>query len=438
MKEAAARVARELTVNVWRNARAKPFSYWFVWCAVVGFGLWISPSLERNDTLRAIRYRTSSIIDWLAPRQLKPRVVALIEIGDDEFFGPMHGEHPLSRDYLAKLLRALSFYHPAVIVLDVDLSLDRAADEPPANDPVTIERAKETASLRAAIVEVADHCRVVLPLTLGSPGTQFSGEDLQARLVSWGFLQVPEDIRQVPTAAPAPGPGREILYSLSLSAARAYSADQDMEIGGEDMPYATFMSEAVLQSRVIPAGNVLLNAPKQGTSLSKADCPPAYLHSKATPAQTQVFSLLNGKIAVIGAKIGHRYKGDPNREDMFETPAGEMPGYKVHANYIEALLNERALPAVHEPTMVALELGLTLLLTVVLISSLGDAVKFVFMFLALIVLALVSYLSHIAFGQFAEVLIPAVLVACHFVVDMVLEWRREAHQHAAGTHAGVP
>ena len=301
------------------------------------------PILEKSE-LRFHRFLFS-----LSPREIAPKWVRVVPIDDG-----LHARlgDPTDRAYLADLISNAVKGDAAAVVLDFKL-LAPLGESPGHDDQGrALADQKFIRSINQAAVAGVP---VVVSIWLDKQGSAFVRRpdfflDEQLALAkrdgrcdpttfvpgsahdpsrhsacAWlGDINLPSDMRQVPLATPVKGSG-EPMNSLALSAVDAYEfaldrrpklrsnpriADSILE---GDFVYGSFIPEAQFQT--ISPENLQGGVP-------------------------QALADSRGRILIIGGNW-HKDLGNGELEDAHDTPAGYMAGVFIHANYIEALLDER-------------------------------------------------------------------------------------------------
>jgi CHASE2 domain-containing sensor protein len=282
------------------------------------------------------------------PRELKARVVKAVEI--DTALHQEWGEPATNRKYIAGLVENAAKGHAAVVVLDFKLVVPEGkaegsdAEERKEQNALLLEAVESATQAGTEVVvpcwlaAAADHRQFVrrpsifhdseLPLANSKKvaGAQEKAKGLCGRpaCATLGNINLPIDKRQIPLLAPmaADDPCAE---SLSLAAVNAYEErtgifprtreDHKLEkaIEEKEFVFGSFLTEERFPK--IPA-----RALAEGNEEAERSC--------------------LGQILVIGGN----WRGDfgrGERVDAYDTPAGTMAGMYLHANYIEALLDER-------------------------------------------------------------------------------------------------
>jgi len=113
--------------------------------------------------------------------------------------------------------------------------------------------------------------------------------------------------------------------------------------------------------------------------------------------------------------------------DTHLTPAGEIGGVFVHANYVEALLTHRSTKPVGRVFGVAVELGLAVFIALVFAWNMRPTWKFFSAIALSLILVGITYLFWENLGLFFDFFVPLVLLGGHALVAQVLEWRHKAN-----------
>src|SRR6267154_1487247 len=104
--------------------------HWATIIILIGIGTFGGHKLGELNVWREIRYKLyQSVLGRLTFRTPRPKRTVVVLITDKEFWQPpLDGQSPLKRDYLASLVERIDAGNPAVIALDVDLSIRSASD----------------------------------------------------------------------------------------------------------------------------------------------------------------------------------------------------------------------------------------------------------------------------------------------------------------------
>jgi len=368
----------------------------------------------------------------LSPRSITPKWVRTVEI--DDAAHARQGE-PTNRAFLAGLVSSAAAGDALAVVLDIKLVApegmtdgedfpDRAAD----NDRL-LAAVRDAASKGVPVVLATWLSRdrggsfsrmpnVFLDAALPLPGPDGVCARANRACVRLGNINLPTDKRRIPLVTRTRDDGRESA-SLALSAVSAYEDATDREprtavkkpiasaIEDGDFPFASFIPESAFQK--IPID------PQTG---------------ELKPRQ-----LARGRIVVVGgtwrADLG---RGEP--VDSYSTPVGAMRGMYLHANYIEALLDDRYSSEVPWWAALAIDLvvGAWLYVQFHLAVRRADRLRLLIIPLALLV---ASYVTFANLNVYLDFILPLGACFVHLAVEYVRSYRelskgRPAYAPAAG------
>jgi CHASE2 domain-containing sensor protein len=314
--------------------------YWITAALVLLVCFLVRPYLERYLDLVRLR---DSLFQWLNElnhRPLEPRFVKLVLVEDDDYWkGEPAGRRPIKRSYLATLVRALGEADAATIALDFDLRLPD-----PNSMTIPADYEAETTSFIDSIVEVAGKRDVVLPKTIWfdkgkgykadpdiyqpyglclsagenghwhSPGRQNHNISEQtARHIKCGYIALSEDRRVLPGRVTLNGGGH--LDSFALAVAKTNN------------PNSAVADDRVVYGSYIPPKNF-----KQGETIFSAG---------ELLSDSEVRRKLAHKVVILGGNWSTLACGRGAKVDRHETPVGRLSGALIHANFVEALLDDR-------------------------------------------------------------------------------------------------
>jgi hypothetical protein len=369
-----------------------------------------------HHPIQQIRYWSNSPFAVI-PRPLEARYAALVSISDSSE-GRLSG--PCSkRALLTKLLPAINAARPAMIVVDLALTGEDTSDSCASDAPETsalisgIETAAKTTPL------VIGQATISLDEMTDDKATQlrergFGENDLLLRKpmsvspetsnVSFGLIRFNQDLEKVPVlwfAHQDEISGAKAVPALGFVAAQMYRSAfpeglrrLQMLADARYHPVAAFLPQTDFAT--VNAIDVICRKPPQNHDWLNCTDPEA--------AGTSVTPQLHGRVVVIGIS--------DNTNDLWATPVGRMPGYAVHANYIEALLDARA----YRP----LGFWLTCLLSLVwlvlvempfwiLKNQLQKGLLFS-VAVSIIILFLAKYVALVNFGLYISLFAPSVLL----------------------------
>ncbi len=321
-------------------------------------------------------------------------------IDDEDFWkGPLARRTPLKRDYLACLVRALDAANPPVIALDIALP----SPIPQAGPAELPEYNAETQELLATIKEVSRRRTVVLATTLaGSPGARtlnsnvFDDYDFAGGSFSPGFTTLPRDLRQVALYAHLKGGGRADSFAAAIVRPLDERALGHLGDDGE-LPYGTYYRPEEFRTRYA-AHDIFRMSPD---ALRRA---------------------LSTKAVIVGGGWHRSYyggAGEGDQVDLHFTPAGDIPGAYIHANYVEALLRGARKPLRGWAAM-SIDIICSAIMAVVFALQMSLWSKFGRVLQLCFVLIVLSYFLWQNLGYFFDFFIPIVLLGSHAVFE---EWR---------------
>ncbi len=387
----------------WRQWKAKPLRHWQIVIILIGAGTYVGHKLGESQIWMDVRYAAyQKVLYRLTPRAPHPKRTVLVLIKDEEYWGPeLQGRSPIDRDYLAKLLRKLAEANPAVIALDIDLSLTTDQSHRDAG-----AYKEETDRLLAAVRDVSAERTVVLARRLQyadetekeyrATAAVFEGYDFNKGKVRSGYITLPPDIRRIPLALTMQDQTTRVdSFASAILGAIDEQSLKDAQNNEQDaIPYGTFIEPDRFIQR--SASFVLSSDPK-------------------TLQHEMAFNV----VIVGGAR--HQFgmnQGPPS--DSHPSPVGNVYGAFVHANYVEALLDSRTYKPMRESWATGIEVVFSILLALFLSLEMRLVAKLgITIFLSAAVLG-ISYVSWQNLGLFFDFLVPVVLLCGHVLVEKLM------------------
>jgi CHASE2 domain-containing sensor protein len=340
------------------------------------------------------------------PRKPVQKFTMLVDIAakNDRYYSSLfdHVIDPCERrNALADLIDRIASASPAVIVLDAQFAYNqcRGDSEQTAHLQATIGRVSSTTPF--VLGRKLDQSKRVLIPTLAFPV-------VHGQSVYEGLLHLDPDTKKLPlkwraamdSASAVKTSGRPFMDTLALKAAEAYDIrllqkyprlqefmnETNTSTGDASHPYVSFLKPE--QFTVFAAGALLCGqnfaAATRADAASRCESVPAALRS------------LRGKIVVVGAS---------DESDAYLSPVGEVYGFVLHANYIEALLDQRYFAPASEP--VNYLFGFVMFAAILFSLREPKPVKRMAMFVATIIVAyLLVYFSVMFLGYYLN---PALL-----------------------------
>ena len=390
--------------------RRKGILYWVVVFILIAGGSWVGGLLERQDFALDWRYKLSQVMQSQTPRVPFIQRTVLVLINDEEYWkGELARRVPIKRDYLAHLVEHLDHADPALIAIDFDL-------RSPVPDGSLVEHEKywyERDELLNEIKRVSQNPNrwVILPRTIRWQDGSYVAEsdihdgfDFTGCNVLKGYIQLPYDIRKIPLGVSLKDGTRALSFAEAVVQATNERALKRVE-GEEELPYGTYLKPGDFEQ--FSATDVINENP-------------------------EAVKKFRHNIVIIGAGWSKTAYGRGGPADSFATPVGPVRGAFIHANFVEALLDNRTSPPWSEHVREVIEILLAVTLAIVfalLDQPLGKGLGL----LALVtVLIIFSYFSWLNLGHFYDFLIPLVLIGLHAIyeqIQIILEWRGEARKH---------
>jgi len=356
-----------------------------------------------------------NVLTWADPRVRRADHVTVVEIDDATYRARKQGDRT-DRHLLAALVRDAVTANAAVVALDIDLVRDPEDDTVRARANADLLDAIRTAARREPAIPVI--LAVALKADDGGGWSEVANifadsalpvvdaaPDLPAR-APVGFVNSPLDQRQLPLvfdAKPLSGGSPQPIWSLGLRTADAYDSALDI---------APTASDTAPTRAAIADGEFVY-----GTFLPQS----AFLHVSANDllnGAPQARAALNHRVVLIG---GVRHDAEGRWVDLHDTPLGSMPGVYIHANRIEAILDERIkLPVPWwVPWVVDIALGLAMVIVSARARTPADQLGLVALFAAPFVIAYVAFVNLQCSIDFA---LPLFVLMLHLVLEKYREF----------------
>jgi CHASE2 domain-containing sensor protein len=386
--------------------RRKPKRHWVITVVLIVVGMVGGSFLDDSRLLIDLRYFLYRGFARLAPRQAIPKWTVLILVDDQEYWkGDLARRVPIRRDYLAHLVHNLDLCDPEAIALDFDL-------RSPATDGSLKENPQysgETRELISEVLQVSMRRPVILPATIESyPGDLYTvdsavydGIRLEKGKIQVGYIQPPDDAREVPVAVKLRQGGK--IDSFAEAIVRARHERVLARVGTDDsLPLGTFMPEK--RFRKITAFEVLHGPSKQACE--------AIQHN----------------IVIAGASWHQHSFNEGELADLHATPLGPLRGVFLHANYVEALLDSRTFVPLEENISRLIELIFTSVIALLLAAKVSAWRKAGAVAGCCLLCILVSYVAWQNLGIFFDFFFPVLLLLIHAFIEYFRELRKERHK----------
>jgi CHASE2 domain-containing protein len=409
--------------------------YWLVALGLTIFGIFSGIYIEDHRWWTDMRYRATQVMQdvsvWIKRPlyTLYPKRTALVFVGDQEYWSDeLAGRSPIKRDYLARLIDAVDKAGADVIALDFDL---RAPLANPSRDfPAYVEENTQLVDTIQSLA--ARHRHIVLATSIkfaGANGYQEQGNvyddhgifpAVSSELcptISRGYVQLPYDIRRVPLPLPLDTDPSSTVESLATAIVKcvdpvAYA--RTVNSGKDELPFAGY----------IPLKNFPLSRAGQEGENDKQEGMSA---SEVLGTRCATERCLHGKIVIISGNWNSRAFDVGPRVDLHGSPVGIVPGAMIHANYVEAMLSDRAFSPLPKWLVRSVEILAVVLLTLVLALISSGWLQFAAVVgTTLFMLVLNFFLQDL--GMFFDFFVPTVMLLGHVVAHKIYEWWKIAHQ----------
>jgi CHASE2 domain-containing sensor protein len=374
--------------------------------------------------LHKLQLESHRILCWAIPRPAVPRWTRMIVI-DDELHGTL-GE-PTDRKYLATLVRKAAKGDAAVIVLDFQLTVPEGHGEGDDN----IERKAMNEDLRDAIFDAAKvGIPVIVPCWVDKRGSE--AQPVPSIYPDWalplavekdgksecaylacarrGNVNPAEDERKIPLRTELRG-GSQCQDSLALAAVSAYEeatnrqprTREETTIDNNIKSYryviGSFMPEEQFQA-------ICIRELYAGEPEAMRDC--------------------RTRIVIIGGKWKEGL-GRGQAHDVHETSVGPLYGMYVHANHIEALLDDRYMKEF--PALPALLIDLIIAGLLYWRYHKAKTTRGRYLVLGVFLVPfLLGYIVLVNFGYYLDFILPLVGCFIHLGFELVtddIKMRRE-------------
>ena len=411
-----------------RRCKAKGWSYWIgavIVLIVATTGSHFVYEELRLEGLRESFFQT--LAEWV-PRPTEPRYTRMVLIEDDEYWkGELAGRRPIKRRYLAQLVADLAQANAHVIALDFDVRLPD-----PSSLTIPPDYAEETKVLIDAIKKAAaSGVKIVLATPVSrktresteyrrdsdiyqanglcdrdrpkdSPASaeRSGNDDKIGKNITCGYIALPYDPLAIPGPLPVVGEGN--LDSFALAIARAVDGDlvKRMETAGRighTNRYGSFISDNRLRN------------------------PSTTISARELRENPQRRNILAAKAVIVGADWSRDAAGRGPRVDQHRTPVGYITGAVLHANFVEAILDDRTFAATPEWVLTMIEVVFGVIAGGVFAVLFSSGAKLVGMGVLIVVTFVAQWVLLHELGVFFDALVPVVGLGVHSLSENKLE-----------------
>jgi adenylate cyclase len=382
----------------WQAHRSRVLQLW-------GVGIACSLLVTGASALNYLEFLQTPILDLMLSLQAQRFASEVVIVAiDDTAFESLGRRQPLSREYLARLLRALQRSGAAVVGLDVALT----SPTTPADD----------AALAKAILDFGHDgvSRVVLAETVVPESGPLSDPALLQTVVR-GSPSVPVDddgiIRQAAFALPRGMGPAEPSFSLAIAACLAGMDQAMLEMalrtpdGKLSLPTwrAGMGWDPAGGSPITIRPGELWRVNFVGPAQSFLTIPSGALVPLSDPEATIAWNNpLRDRIVLVGGTFR-------DSQEIFQTPRGLLTGVEVHANLVHMLVTRRFIQSSGWAVSLGLQAAVCLLTGVALSALRPLAGTFLCVMGSLLVGLPASYFVFHKLGYWVDFLLP-VLAIC--------------------------
>jgi len=378
----------------WHRIREAKLHHWLIAAILTVIGL----ILAHYHWMMRSRNAVYGVLQRIVSVSPFPNVVVVL-IGDEEFYSrALEHRQPLKRDYVGVLVDRIAAGNPELIGIDVEM---RSPDPARAD---ALDWATETETFRGIVMRVSQQCPIVVAkaLTLDEHDQWIADADVSdlmtgIRRVTRGYLNVPNDLRQIPLNL-VTSVGELPSFSQAVVEAKV-RRPVVVPAGDRDLPYAVFRERRFFET--VQANRV------------------------RTAQLSELSEWFSHRIVLIGGDWGLHKRGDTERIDIADTPVGAIAGVYVHATYIESLLHGtmRAMPPW---VKICVEVMLAAAASLLFVASRGYW-RLITVVAGTLVVLLLTFFFWQNLGMFFEAFVPTVLLGVHVIGEQIIDWRDRAN-----------
>lgn len=412
---AAWRRAATLSRRALQPIARKGWLHWMRFAALLAAGSYTGHVLSESQRFADLRYSLYQKQVRLEHRaQIYPQRTILVMLNDDDYWSDSYqARSPYKRDQLALLLNKLNDAGATVVGFDIDFS-SPFADRPSYD---FADYRSGDALFFGAIESMCANGRhvVLIDSPSGGPRPPYhrTPNIYDALLptmpcVSVGHDGLPEDMRKI--AGSIRLDTGKYLDSFSLAMVRLV----------DSFAYRRLTAES---DRGFRFGNYLTPA-----DFSPIDGRQFIFNGKAVEhmSTAQLRDAVANRIVIVGGSYSASAYGAGDYVDMHDSPGGSEAGAMLHANYVEAELNQDStFTPISDNTAELLEWVLAFVLALVGALEVPAAWKWGSVVSAFAFSLLLTYVLMQNVGFFLDFFIPFLMIVIHTVTDELLEARQE-------------
>ena len=401
---------------VWKPIVSKGWLHWLRFAALLGAASYIGHLLSESPRFADIRYALYQKQVRLQRRgPIYPQHTVLVLLDDDDYWGvDFQARSPLKLEQLAVLLDKLNVAGANTVGFDVFLSSPRP-DHPEYDFP---DYAPGDEAFFQAVGRMCNAGRHVVLTTYLSDGKDpdkytESASIYTSRLpglpcVSVGYDRFSDDMRLIPGVSDLEG-GKEIdSFSLAMvKIADPIAHDNLVNNAAKGFRFAQYLTRSDFAPR---AGVKFI---LDGVAVRTMD--PVALRQAVAD-----------KIVIVGGNWSAYGYGLGDAVDEHNSPGGMEPGAMLHANYVEAELNQDStFTPISDTTAEILEWTLASILALIAASEIRAGWKAWSVFFAFVFSMILTYMLMQNLGLFLDFFVPFLMVVGHTLTEELLEMRHE-------------
>ena len=409
--------------------RRKGWWHWVRFAGLLALGSYLGHILSESPRFSDIRYELyQRQVRFQHRGRIYPQHTMLVLLDDDDYWSEeFQARSPYKRDKLAELLDRLNDSGANIVAFDIDWA--SPLEERPDYD--FSDYRQEDEKFFSAVKRMCDAGRHVV-LTDGVTGddeppyyhqipTIYKSRLPQLPCVTVGHDGFDKDMRKIPGMVRLDT--GTYMDSFSLAIVRMVdpvSYDELVKAKDKGFRFGNYLTPEDF-------------APKAGRRYIYND--------KAVSAmnKTELRQALADRVVIVGGSYSAFAYGQGGHVDMHNSPGGSEPGAMLHANYVEAELNQDStFTPISDNAAEYLEWSLAFILALIAALNVPAAWKWGSVGITFAFSVLLTYVLMQNLGLFLDFFVPFLMIVVHTVTEEILEMRRELKhaKHLLKEHDG--
>jgi CHASE2 domain-containing sensor protein len=410
--------AKTWTRLVWRPIVRKGWVHWLRFGLLLAAASYVGQYLSDSTRFADIRY-------YLYQKQVRfqhrgpiyPQHTVLLLLDDDDYWSTdFQARSPLKLEQLAVLLDKLNAAGANTVGVDVFMS--SPLPQKPEYDFPDYQAGDD--AFFAAVKRMCDAGRHVVLTTYLVPGAKpetwheepsiYSSRLPGLPCVSIGYDRFADDMRKIPGMVELDT--SKTMDSFSLAMVKIVDpVAHDNLVNDEDKGFR--FGQYLTPDDFNPKSG--RKAIMNGVTVRKMD-------------DVALRQVVADKIVILGGAWSAYGYGLGDAIDLHNSPGGLEPGAMLHANYVEAELNESSTFApIPDKLAEVLEWSLAFVLALVAASEISAGWKGWSVALSFAFSAILTYVLMQNLGLFLDFLVPFLMVVGHTLMEELLEMRHDLH-----------